>query len=196
MRKEKFRVAIYARVSTREQQSLPLQLKSLRQYASARKWKVMLVVEDIGSGVKERKKREKILFAARKREIDAVLVWKLDRWGRSLHDLFKSMEELTELGVCFVSVTESIDLSTPTGQALVGMLTVFANFEREILRERVKAGIAHARRRGKRHGRPATARKYASRVKSLFAQGISKAEIARRFSISRTSVRRLLINEE
>lgn len=194
MRKEKLRVAIYARVSTREQQTLPLQIKSLRQYATARKWNVQLVVEDIGSGVKERKKREEILLAARKREIDAVLVWKLDRWGRSLHDLFKSMEELTELGICFVSVTESIDLSTPTGQALVGMLTVFANFEREILRERVKAGIAYARKRGRRHGRPASVTKYATKVKKLFDQGVPKAEIARRFSISRTSVRRLLIS--
>jgi putative DNA-invertase from lambdoid prophage Rac len=186
------RVAIYARVSTRDQQTLPLQLKALRKYASVRKWKVKLQIEDVGSGVKERKKRDEILAAARRREIDAVLVWKLDRWGRSLHDLFKSMEELAGLGVCFVSVTEAIDLSTPTGQALAGMLSVFANFEREILRERVKAGIAHARRKGRRHGRPATARKYSSRVKALFEQGLNKSEIARRFSISRTSVRRLL----
>jgi putative DNA-invertase from lambdoid prophage Rac len=189
------RAAIYARVSTREQQTLPLQLKALRKYASLRKWKVKLQIEDVGSGVKERKKRDEILAAARRREIDAVLVWKLDRWGRSLHDLFKSMEELAGLGVCFVSVTEAIDLSTPTGQALAGMLSVFANFEREILRERVKAGIAHARRKGRRHGRPATTRKYASRVKAMFEQGITKSEIARRFSISRTSVRRLLVKQ-
>jgi DNA invertase Pin-like site-specific DNA recombinase len=187
------RVAIYARVSTRDQQTLPLQLKALRKYASIRKWKIKLQIEDVRSGVKERKKREEILAAARRREIDAVLVWKLDRWGRSLHDLFQSMKELTDLGVCFVSVTESVDLSSPIGQALAGMLSVFANFERELLRERVIAGIAHARRAGKRHGRPATTRKYASKVKALFSQGVSKSEIARRFSISRTSVRRLLV---
>ena len=186
------RVAIYARVSTREQQTLPLQLRSLRKYAAARKWKVIIQIEDIGSGVKERKKREEILAAARKHEIDVVLVWKLDRWGRSLHDLFQSMNELTHLDVSFVSVTESVDLSTPIGQALAGMLTVFANFERELLRERVKAGIAHARRQGQKHGRPVTVKKYATKVKRLFEQGVSKSEIARKFSISRTSVRRLL----
>lgn len=186
------RVAIYARVSTREQQTLSLQLKAMRKYASIRKWKVKLQVEDVRSGVKERKKREDILAAARRREIDAVLVWKLDRWGRSLHDLFQTMKELSDLNVCFISVTESIDLSTPIGQALAGMLSVFANFEREILRERVRAGIAHARRQGQRHGRPSTARRHASKIKVLFEQGLNKSEIARKFGISRTSVRRLL----
>jgi DNA invertase Pin-like site-specific DNA recombinase len=186
------RVAIYARVSRREQQTLPLQLKAMRQYASIRKWKVKLQVEDVRSGVKERKKREEIMDAARRREIDAVIVWKLDRWGRSLHDLFESMKELKDLGVCFVSVTELIDLTTPAGEALAGMLSVFAKFERDLLRERVKAGIAHARSKGQRHGRPATARKYKSKVKALFENGLNKSEIARRFSISRTSVRRLL----
>lgn len=186
------RVAIYARVSRREQQTLPLQLKAMRQYASIRKWKVKLQIEDIRSGVKERKKRDEIMDAARRREIDAVIVWKLDRWGRSLQDLFHSMEELNKLGVCFVSVTELIDLTTPAGEALAGMLSVFAKFERDILRERVKAGIAHARSKGQRHGRPATARKYKSKVRTLFDQGVNKSEIARRFSISRTSVRRLL----
>jgi len=186
------RVAIYARVSTREQQTLALQVKALRKFASLRKWKVIMQVEDVGSGVKERKQREQILLAARRREIDAVLVWKLDRWGRSLHDLFQSLKELSDLDVFFISVTESIDLSTSIGRALAGMLTVFANFERELLRERVKAGIAYARTRGKRHGRPPSVRKYASKVQKLFKQGVSKAEIARKFSISRTSVRRLL----
>ncbi|MBK8225326.1 MAG: recombinase family protein [Candidatus Obscuribacter sp.] len=76
------------------------------------------------------------------------------------------------------------------------MLTVFANFERELLRERVKAGIAYARKRGKRHGRPASVTKYATKVRKLFAQGVSKAEIARQLSISRTSVRRLLLNSK
>jgi DNA invertase Pin-like site-specific DNA recombinase len=171
-----------------------MQLKSLRQYAAARKWKVKMEIEDIGSGVKERKQREQILLAARKREIDAVLVWKLDRWGRSLHDLFQSLKELSDLDVSFISFTESIDLSTSIGRALAGMLTIFANFERDLLRERVKAGIAYARSRGRRHGRPASVRKYASKVRKLFEQGISKSEIARRFSISRTSVRRLLIS--
>ncbi len=189
------RVAIYVRVSTHEQQTIPMQLESLREYAAARKWKVVMEIEDVGSGAKERKQRERVLLAARKREIDAVLVWKLDRWGRSIHDLFNTFKELNDLKVAFISFTEAVDLSTTLGRALAGLLTVFADFERELLGERVKAGIAHARRRGKKHGRPASVTKYATKVRNLFAQGVPKAEIARRFSISRTSVRRLLADE-
>lgn len=190
------RVGIYTRVSTHEQQTLPLQLNALRKYARSRKWKVVLEIEDVGSGTKERKKRQKLLDAARKREIDIVLVWKLDRWGRSIHDLFLTMKELADLEVAFVSLTEAVDLSSPIGRAIAGLLAVFADFERELLRERVKAGIAHARKRGQRHGRPASVTKYATKAKKLFEQGLPKAEIARRLSISRASVRRLLINRE
>jgi putative DNA-invertase from lambdoid prophage Rac len=96
------RVGIYARVSTQDQQTLPMQIDSLKKYARARKWKVILQVEDIGSGASQRKKREQLMRAARRREIDCVLVWKLDRWGRSLHDLVSTLKELTELGVAFL----------------------------------------------------------------------------------------------
>ena len=102
------------------------------------------------------------------------------------------LKELSELGVGFVSLTEALDLTTPTGRALAGLLAVFAEFEREILRERVKAGIAQARKEGRSHGRPPTARRQARRIKRLSAQGVSKAEIARRLHIGRTSVRRIL----
>jgi putative DNA-invertase from lambdoid prophage Rac len=96
--------------------------------------------------------------AARRREIDLVLVWRLDRWGQSLPDLVTRLEELNHLGVGFVSLTEALDLTTPTGRAMAGLLSVFAAFEHEILRERVRAGLAHhARQNGKRLGRPATA---------------------------------------
>jgi DNA invertase Pin-like site-specific DNA recombinase len=95
--------------------------------------------------------------AARRRDVDAVLVWRLDRWGRSVADLLLTLQELNQLGVGFVSLTEVLDLTTPTGRAMAGLLAVFAEFEREILRERVRAGIAHARRHGKTHGRPPAA---------------------------------------
>lgn len=94
-------------------------------------------MEDVGSGVSERKRREQILKSARTREIDAVFVWKLDRWGRSLPDLVVTLNEFAELGVAFVSVPEGFD-----GRAMVGMLSVFAAFKRDILGERIKAGIA------------------------------------------------------
>jgi len=83
-----------------------------------------------------------------------VVVWRLDRWGRSLPDLVVTLRELIELGVGFVSLTEALDLTTPTGRAMAGMLAVFAEFEREVLRERVRAGIAQARKEGRPHGRP------------------------------------------
>ena len=85
------------------------------------------------------------------------MVWRLDRWGRSVADLMATLRELTELGVGFVSLTEALDLTTPTGRAMAGMLAIFAEFEREILRERVRAGIAQARKEGRPHGRPRTA---------------------------------------
>ena len=133
------RVGIYARVSTQDQQTLPLQLEVMRKYAKTRKWPIILEIKDIGSGVKERERRELLMQAARRREIDAV-----------------------------------------------------TEFEREMLKERVKAGIAQARKKGKNHGRPQTVTRHKAKIKELFSQGLPKAEIARRLKIGRTSVIRLL----
>lgn len=130
--------------------------------------------------------------AARRRKIDAIIVWRLDRWGRSLVDLVSTLGELGDLGVGFVSLTEALDLTTPTGRAMAGLLAVFAEFERDILRERVKAGIAQARAEGKPHGRPRTASLLRDQVEKMYEAGMSKSEIARRLSIGRTSVRRML----
>src|SRR3989339_186796 len=152
-------VALYSRVSTHDQQTLPIQIEEMRGYAKTRGWIISKEIQDIASGVNERPKREELLKAARRREIDAILVWKLDRWGRSVADLITTLNELTELGVSFISLREALDLTTPTGRALAGLLAVFAEFEREILRERVKAGIEQARKKGKPHGRPKTAAK-------------------------------------
>lgn len=187
-----FRVGLYARVSTHDQQTLPLQMRAMREYAAKRDWTVVLQLKEIGSGAAQRELREKMLGAARRREIDVVLVWRLDRWGRSLADLVVTLQELSELGVAFVSLTEAFDLTTPTGRAMAGLLAVFSAFEHEILRERVRAGLAEARRKGKQLGRPKTAGLKADRVRKLYAAGISKAEIARQLNIGRTSVRRIL----
>jgi DNA invertase Pin-like site-specific DNA recombinase len=146
----------------------------------------------VGSGAVQRQAREKLLDAARRREIDVVLVWRLDRWGRSVTDLLATLQELEHLGVGFVSLTEALDLTTPAGRAMAGLLAVFAAFEREILGERTRAGLAHARQNGKRLGRPATATAHASEIGKLYRAGVSKSEIARRLQIGRTSVRRVL----
>jgi len=187
-----FRAGIYARVSTDDQQTIPLQMRALREYAVRRGWTIALQVKEVGSGASERQLREKLLEVARRREIDVVLVWRLDRWGRSVADLLATLQELEHLGVGFVSLTEALDLTTPAGRAMAGLLAVFAEFERDILRERVRAGLDHARQNGQRLGRPQTAALQADRVRKLHRAGIGKAEIARRLEIGRTSVRRIL----
>jgi DNA invertase Pin-like site-specific DNA recombinase len=190
-----FRVGLYARVSTQDQQTLPLQIRAMREYAVTRGWTITVQLKEVGSGASERELRQKLMEAARRREIDVVLVWRLDRWGRSLPDLVSTLEELNHLGVGFVSLTEALDLTTPTGRAMAGMLSVFAAFEQEILRERVRAGLAHARQNGQRLGRPATAALKSAEIRKLHRSGVSKAEIVRRLNIGRTSVRRILALE-
>jgi DNA invertase Pin-like site-specific DNA recombinase len=186
------RAGLYARVSTNDQQTIPLQIRALREYAVRRGWTIALQMKEVGSGASERQLREKLLEAARRREIDVVLVWRLDRWGRSVADLLATLQELQHLGVGFVSLTEALDLTTPAGRAMAALLAVFAEFEREILRARVRAGLAHARQNGKKLGRPITAERHTDQVRKLYRAGISKAEIARRLGIGRTSVRRIL----
>jgi putative DNA-invertase from lambdoid prophage Rac len=192
-RSRRFQVALYARVSTHDQQTLPFQIKAMREYAVRRGWEVAVEIKEIGSGALQRPKREGLLTAVRRRELDAIVVWRLDRWGRSLADLVLTLKELAELGIGFVSLTEAFDMTTPSGRALAGMLAVFAEFEREILRERVRAGIAQARVRGTILGRPKSAAKRSAEVLRLYRkEGLTKSEIAKRLGIGRTSVRRLL----
>jgi len=186
------RAGLYARVSAIDQQTLPMQNRAMREYAARRGWTIALEVREVGSGAVKREAREKLLEAARRREIDLVLVWRLDRWGRSVTDLLATLQELEHLGVGFVSLTEALDLTTPSGRAMAGLLAVFAAFEREILQERTKAGLAHARQNGKRLGRPATAAIHDAEMRKLHRAGVSKSEIARRLQIGRTSVRRIL----
>ncbi len=187
-----FRVGLYARISTNDQQTLAMQNRAMREYAARRGWTIALQVREVNSGAARRETREKVLEAARRREIDVVLVWRLDRWGRSVTDLLSTLQELEHLGVGFVSLTEALDLTTPAGRAMAGLLAIFAEFEREVLRERTKAGLAHARANGKRLGRPATAAVHAAQVRKFHRAGVSKSEIARRLQIGRTSVRRIL----
>jgi len=113
-----------------------MQMRAMREYAIRRGWTIALQVREIGSGAAKREAREKLMEAARRREIDLVLVWRLDRWGRSVTDLLATLQELEHLGVGFVSLTEALDLTTPAGRAMAGLLAVFAAFEREILGER------------------------------------------------------------
>src|SRR5580692_5328385 len=187
-----FRAGLYARVSTNDQQTLAMQSRAMREYAARRGWTVAMQVREVGSGATQRQARKKLLEAARRREIDIVLVWRLDRWGRSVTDLLATLQELEHLRVGFVSLTEALDLTTPAGRAMAGLLAIFSEFEREVLRERTRAGLAQARLNGKRLGRPITAGMHAAEIRKLHRAGIAKAEIARRLEIGRTSVRRIL----
>jgi len=176
-------VGLYARVSTHDQRTLPLQIRAMREYAAKRGWTIVAQIEEVGSGASRRELRTTLLAAAQRREVDVVLVWRLDRWGRSVADLASTLQELEHLGVGFVSLTEALDLTTPAGRAMAGLLAVFAEFEREILRERVCAGLVHARLNGKRLGRPPSVVHKANETRKLYWQGISKSEIARTLNI-------------
>lgn len=187
-----FRAGLYARVSTNDQQTLAMQNRSMREYAARRGWTITMQVREVNSGAVRREAREKLIEAARRREIDVVLVWRLDRWGRSVTDLLATLQELDHLGVGFVSLTEALDLTTAAGRAMAAMLAVFAAFEREILQERTRAGLAHARENGQRLGRPLTAGLQADEIRKLYRADLSKSEIARRLQIGRTSVRRII----
>ena len=188
------RAGLYARVSTHDQQTLPMQNQAMLEYVARRDWEVVIEISDVASGASTRPQREELMKAARRREVDVIVVWRLDRWGRSVADLVTSLNELHELDVGFVSLTEALDLTTPSGRALAGMLAVFAQFEREILSDRVKVGIAQARAEGRPHGRPPTARNKESEVWSLSEAGLKPGKIAKKLGISRTSVRRILAN--
>lgn len=188
----KTRAGLYARVSTHDQQTIPMQLAAMRQYVRKRGWSVAVEVHEVASGAKERPERQRLIDAAKRRDLDAIVVWRLDRWGRSLVDLVTTLRDLSAVEVGFVSLTEALDLTTPSGRALAGMLAVFAEFERDILRDRVKAGIAQARKEGKPHGRPKTAARLVGEMRALRAEGVSNRKIAERLGVSRTSVIRLL----
>ena len=119
-----FRAGLYTRVSTNDQQTLAMQNRALREYAARRGWNITLQVREVNSGAAKREARERLLEAARRREIDVVLVWRLDRWGRSVTDLLSTLQELDHLGVGFVSLTEALDLTTAAGRAMAAMLAV------------------------------------------------------------------------
>jgi DNA invertase Pin-like site-specific DNA recombinase len=148
------RAAIYARVSTSDQ-TVDNQLLELRRYIEARGWNAVNEYIDVMSGAKDRRPGlDDLVRDARRRKFDAVIVWKLDRLGRSLRHLVLLMEELQQLGVALVSLGEGLDLSTPAGRLQAGLLAVVASFERERIRERVMSGLQRAKAQGKALGRP------------------------------------------
>src|SRR5262245_8025792 len=189
------KAAIYARVSTRDRgQDVNTQLLPLREYAQRRGFTVVQEYVDHGvSGAKDRRPAlDKLMKAARAREFDALLVFKLDRFGRSLQHLTAALSEFKALGIEFVSITESIDTSTPAGKALFGMIGVFAEFEHDLISERVRAGMARARKQGAKFGSRPRLVFDREKVKALHAAGKSVREIRDLMKLSIGTIHRTL----
>ena len=189
---KKERVALYCRVSTKEQ-TVENQILPLREYAKVRGWNVVEVFSDAGvSGAKDhRPALNRMMEAARKRKIDRVMVARLDRLGRSVRHLLLTLEEFRVLGVQFCSLAESMDTGTPVGKMTFTLIAAVAEFERELIRERIYAGLSRAKAQGKVLGRPRKAVDE-SQIVILREQGISLRQIGRTLGISKDAVAKVL----
>lgn len=188
------RVAVYARVSKNDDTQNPeTQLQPLRQFVQARGWQVTQEYVDRCSGATDNRPALRALIAdLRQRKADVLLFWKLDRVGRSLQHLVNFAAELRALGVQLVSLTEGFDTTTPAGRAMVNMLGVLAEFERDIIIERTRAGLQRAKREGKRLGRAPAVFDHA-RARRLHKQGLSLRAIAAQLGLkTHRPIQRLL----
>jgi len=186
------RTAIYARVSTaNNSQDSSMQTRELREYCERRGWKFAGEYVDNGvSGTKaSRPELNKLMADAHRRRFDAVVVWRFDRFARSVSHLLRALETFRALGIEFVSLSEQVDTSTPTGKMVFTVLGAVAELERSLIAERVKAGLRNARSKGKRLGRPRVVVD-AARIASLRAQGLSWREIVVETGISKGSAQR------
>jgi len=180
------RVAIYARVSTNHHGQDPsVQTRELREYCERRGLEIVGEYVDTGiSGAKERRPQlDRLMSDCRRRRLDAVLVYRYDRFARSLRHLVNALEEFRALGIDFISLHEGVDTSTPNGRLVFGIFASIAEFERELIRDRVKSGIAAARSKGKKLGRPRVVVD-ASEIARLRASGASWPSIARQLGVS------------
>jgi DNA invertase Pin-like site-specific DNA recombinase len=186
------RVALYARVSTNHGQDPELQLRELREYASRRSWVIIEEYVDRGvSGSKQsRPALNRLMTDAHRRKFDAVLVWKLDRFGRSLRHLVNALAELEARGVGFVSLRDNLDLGTPSGRLMFQVIGAMAEFERSLIQERVKAGLRNAKAKGKKLGRPRLDVDE-DKIQELRASGASWRAIARKMGVGTGTVLRV-----
>jgi DNA invertase Pin-like site-specific DNA recombinase len=188
------RVALYARVSTLNGQDPEMQLSELREYSSRRGWTITSEYVDQGvSGSKEsRPQLNQLLADAHRRKFDAVLVWKIDRFGRSLKHLVNALADLCAYGVAFVSFRDNLDLSTPSGRLMFQIIGAMAEFERSLIQERVRAGLRNARAKGKKFGRP-RAQVDSARVAALRQAGFSWSQVCRILKVSKGSAQRSVV---
>jgi DNA invertase Pin-like site-specific DNA recombinase len=186
------RVAIYGRVSTSNHgQDVTLQTRELENFVTARAWSLVDSYLDVGvSGSKDRRPQlDRLMADAHRRRFDVVCVWRFDRFARSVSHLLRALETFNALGIAFVSLSEQMDTTTPTGKMIFTVLGAVAELERSLIVERVKAGLRNARAKGKRLGRP---RKIvdAAKIATLRAQGRSWRKIARVMECSAKTCRR------
>lgn len=200
MNQRPLRVALYARVSTRDKDQNPqVQLGPLRDYAHARGWTAAEYVDQAqAADLTRRTAWRQLLEDARRRRIDHILVWKLDRAFRSVLHCLSTLQTWQEQGVSFACLTQDIDTSSATGRLVLTIVAAVAEFERELIRERVKEGMAHARRQGKTLGRPTAlsrprvARAWPDVQAALQSGTITKREAARRLGVGSATLARLL----
>lgn len=187
---QKTRVGLYARVSTSDQHARS-QLLELKAFCHARGWDVVTECVDEGiSGIRDRRPQlDKLMRWARARKLDVILVSRYDRFARSLRHLVTALEEFNALGVDFVSVHEGTDTSTPTGKLLFNLVASMAEFERELIRERVKAGLVAARAAGVKLGRPRLTVD-ADHIRAIRATGVPWREIGKILGIAEGTARR------
>jgi DNA invertase Pin-like site-specific DNA recombinase len=185
------RVALYARVSTLNGQDPEMQLSELREFASRRGWSISREYVDQGvSGAKEsRPELNELMADAHRRNFDAILVWKIGRFGRSLKHLVNALADFCAYGVTFISFRDNLDLSTPSGRLMFQIIGAMAEFERSLIQERVKAGLRNARAKGKKFGRP-HAQVDAGRVAELRREGLSWSQVCRNLNVSKGTAQR------
>jgi DNA invertase Pin-like site-specific DNA recombinase len=188
------RAVLYLRVSTLDQTTAN-QEHELRDVAERAGWQVTKVYKDHGiSGAKGRDKRpafDALHKAAARREFDIVMAWSVDRLGRSLKDLVNFLDELRALNVDLFLKTQGIDTTSPSGKAMFGMLSVFADFERSIIQERVRAGLARAKSQGKVLGRPKIAADIEAAVRATLASGTGMLKAAKMHGLGVGTVQRI-----
>ncbi len=190
------KVAAYARVSTSNNGQDPeVQLRELREYVARRGWKLAGEYVDVGiSGTKEKRPQlDRLMADAHRRKFDAVVVWKFDRFARSVSHLLRALETFKALGIEFVSLSEQMDTSTPTGKMVFTVLGAVAELERSLIAERVRAGLRNAKAKGKKLGRPRLVADR-SQIARLRAQGRSLREIATELGCSPGFVHKTLAN--
>jgi len=181
------RAVLYSRVSTTNGQDPEMQSRDIREYCQRRGWPLVGEYVDVGiSGAKERRPQlDRLVADAHKRKFEVIVVWKFDRFARSVSHLLRALENFRSLGIEFVSLSEQIDTSTPTGKMIFTVLGAVAELERSLIAERVRAGLRNAKAKGRKLGRP-TKQVNASQIAALRAQGVPWRRIGAQLGVSAT----------